>query len=329
MNNYALLGEISKSLTPELEVMLSGRMDKYEFSKMSFSPRLSFIYNVAPLGLYKLSFQRSVRENTLAQLAARDYFSNQEPDQEVFDGVELSYQNTFNNQTSYDLALFYSDADLLGWNAQGGTEPGSIRTTSKTGHLTVGGIEFNIEYKTEDARYSFGLNHSYAKQLDFSLASGQSGSYISRSDSHDADYEGVLRNSIGEDRMNWANNRTKFYMNIKLTDKLTLFNSMRVAWGYEGNKNWMEMYENGAKGTAVENRVNADIAYMKKNDIFGTDFRFDFSADYKFSEVFSIMLYGQNLIKFTNNWRYVYIQEGGAATEEPTVVGVKSTYKFL
>ncbi len=328
MYNYAFLGEINISLTDTFDVMLSGRADKYEFSEISYSPRLSFIYNHESAGLFKFNIQRSIRENSLIQLASADYYGNESPDQEEFDGMEFVYSKKLTPQTSCELAIFYSDADLLGWNAQGGEEAGSVRTTARTGFLTLGGVDLTLEYKSEDERYALGFSHAFAKQLDFELSDETPGSYISRSDSNDTDYEGIRRLSTGNDRMNWANNVTKLYTIMKITEKLTVFNSMRITWEYEGNKNWMEMYRKGAAGTEYEETVNANIKRMEDKGIFDTDFRFDLSVSYKITEPWIITLYGQNLIKFTDNWRYVYIMEGGAAIEEPTVVGLKTSFSF-
>ncbi|MBU1947392.1 MAG: TonB-dependent receptor [Candidatus Eisenbacteria bacterium] len=328
MYNYALLGEISSMVFHRCNVLLSGRLDKHQFSKMVLSPRLAVIYNAENLGLFKLSLQRSIRENTLIQLAATDYFGNMEPEQEMFNGAELMYGRSFNNFTT-DVSLFYSAADLLGWNASGGeTDAEQFRTTSKAGNLKVGGVEMAVEYATDKGDLRIGINHVYCKQLDFSLAEGELGSYISRSESHDTDYESVSREGYGNDRMNWANNMTKFHSIARITDRLMVYNSIRATWGYEGNQNWMTMYEKGAQGKAVESLVEENIEHMRKNDIFEADVRFDMSVSYKLSSPLSVTIFGQNITKPTKNWRYIYIQEGGAAIEEPTVIGLRAGYRF-
>jgi outer membrane receptor protein involved in Fe transport len=328
MHNYALLGEVDGTVHGQCQIMLSGRLDKHEFSKAVLSPRLAVIQDAGRLGTFTLSVQRSIRENTLLQLAATDYFKNMRPSQEVFNGAEVMHHKTFGDLTT-DVSVFYSDADLLGWNARGQeTDPGQVRTTSKTGNLKVGGVEIAAEYHQEDGKLRVGASYVLSRQLDFSLAPGQAGSYISRSDSHDADYEGVARESIGNDRMNWANQTAKIHAIAGLGDKVTVYGSVRGAWGYAGDKNWMAMYLAGARGTRVEGEVDRNIADMRKNGIFDPDVRVDASVACRVVEPVSITVFGQNVVRLTKNWRYVYIMEGGAAIREETVVGVRADCRF-
>ena len=327
MHNYAVFGEASGTVSRQFQVMLSGRLDKHVSSKAALSPRLAFIYDAARLGVFTLSVQRSVRENTLLQLAATDHFGNMQPKQEVFDGAEIMHRKSF-GKVSTEVSVYYSNADLLGWNAIGGESAGQLRTTSKTGNLQVGGIDFVAECRSDDGKRRIGLSHSLSRQLKFTLAPGQTGSYISRSDSHDADYEGVKRDGIGNDRMNWATQSTKIYSIVGLSDKVSAYGSVRAAWGYDGDRNWMTMYVNGAQGTPVEAAVNQNIAHMRKNGIFDANVRVDLSVTARVLEPLSLTVFGQNVVKPTKAWRYVYIMEDGAALDEPTVIGLRASYSF-
>lgn len=67
---------------------------------------------------------------------------------------------------------------------------------------------------------------------------------------------------------------------------------------------------------------------MRKNGLFDTDFRFDLSLAYKVSEPLTITLFGQNLLRLTKQWRYMYIMMGASAVDEPTVVGIRTDYRF-
>lgn len=335
MDNYAIFGELSKSFNENWDFMFSGRFDKHELSSSSFSPRFSIIYNNDNIGLFKFNIQRSIRENTGIQLASADYFNNKTPEPEEFDGLELIYSKQLNENSLLEIALFQSKADLLGWSsgAQNAVDAGDERaTTAKTGSLEVGGVEVTYEYANEARDKILGINHAFAKELDFELAAGESGSYISRSDSNNSDPNGIFRASTGDDRMNWSNHFTKLYAIYKPTSKLTLFNSFRINWGSEGDKNWLKMYKNGIANLAdqeVKNRTQQNIDTLEDEDIFELDIRFDLSVSYAVTDNIEVVLFGQNLINFTDkNWRYVYIMEGGAAVDEPTVFGLRSTFKF-
>lgn len=92
------------------------------------------------------------------------------------------------------------------------------------------------------------------------------------------------------------------------------------------------MYKNGIANLAdqeVKNRTQQNIDTLEDEDIFELDIRFDLSVSYAVTDNIEVVLFGQNLINFTDkNWRYVYIMEGGAAVDEPTVFGLRSTFKF-
>jgi len=327
MYNYALLAEASYSVTSQVDIIFSARADKARYEPVSLSPRLALIYDADAIGIFKLNVQRSVRDNTLLQQAVAQYQGKPEPDQEMYTGAELIYSGSFLKNLSHELSGYYSYSDLLGWNPSASVNqaPASV---SRVGNLQVAGVELTLNYKTDDRNLEIGANHSFAKQVGFRLESGQSSSFISRSDSHDTDYGGIPRNSIGDDRMNWPNNQTKLYTIIKLTDQLTLLSDMRYIWGYEGAQNLLTAYERGAQGTPNQARVENNVAYLKSQGIFDAQYRFDLSLSYEVVKSLSLTVIGQNLIRATRQWRYVYFMEGGAALDEPTVVGLRATYKF-
>src|SRR6185436_12595692 len=116
----------------------------YKFGNWNQSPRASLIYNGDAKGLFKLSVQRSIRENTLMQLYANHYFHQGKPDPEKFDGVEFSYNNKFKDVNT-TVTTFYNKVDLLGWSGGANQTAGA---TTKTGTLRVGGVELEAEYKS-------------------------------------------------------------------------------------------------------------------------------------------------------------------------------------
>jgi outer membrane receptor protein involved in Fe transport len=328
MYSYAFLGEVSYELTNKLSVMLSARLDDGQLYSYAISPRISFIYDAGDVGLFKLSLQESIRENTLVQLAAARNFQQLPPNPEKYKGFEIIYDKNFGN-FSNEISIFYGKDNLLGWNAAGGgSGVNETPSTSPDGKLHVGGIEVSTKYTSDNKKLVVGFNHAWIRQFHFKLGEHKDSSYVSMVDSYNTNQSGVTVYGIGTDRMNWANNTTKLYSIYKLTDKLSVFNSFRINWGYAGNKKWMEMFEAGTRGTSMAGLTEENVNFMKKNHIFDTDVRFDMSLSYQLREELRLTIFGQNLIKFTKNWRYSYIQEGGVAVKEPTVFGVRADCSF-
>lgn len=321
--SFSFLGEVSYSLTNQFDIMLSARADKGRYTPVAFSPRLSFIYDADTAGTFKLNFQQSVRDNTLVMEAAAAYSGAQQPNQELYKGAEFIYSNSFIKNLLSELSAYYTNADLLGWNNP---------NTTNAGTLQIAGAELSLDYKNDDKTFRIGGSHTFAKQVGFTLPGDTTKSYVSVSDANYLDNNnsasGVLMRSIGNDRMNWPDNQTKVFTTIKLLDNLTLFSDMRYIWGYEGDQNWLTAETNGAQGTASQAQTDINVAYLRDQGIFGKQFRFDLSLSYEFVKGLTVTLIGQNLIRLTHEWRYVYVQEGGAALDEPTVGGLRVDYKF-
>ena len=73
---------------------------------------------------------------------------------------------------------------------------------------------------------------------------------------------------------------------------------------------------------------SAAVADARKNHLFGIDVRVDLSARYQITEPLSVTLLGQNVIRATRQYRYMYTMISAAAVEEPTMVAMKLDYKF-
>jgi outer membrane receptor protein involved in Fe transport len=321
--SYSILAEASYSILPQMDFMASGRLDKSAYEPWSFSPRLSLIYDASAAGLFKFSYQRSVRDNTLITEAALKYLNEPMPSQEMYNGLEFIYSNSILKNLADELSVFYSDAHLLGWSS------GSTGVVDN-GELKTGGIELTLEYKTDDSKFKIGGNYSYCKQLSYTLPSDETSSFISYTDPNDTNFTG------GNDRMNWADKQAKLYTIIKLLDKLTLFGDMRYIWGYEGDQNWLTKEGNNPDtpgysfyGFVVPpSTPAANVAYLQSQGIYGNQFRFDLSLSYELLKDLSVTVIGQNLIRTTQQWRYTYNMGNGAAVNEPTVGGLRVTYKF-
>jgi outer membrane receptor protein involved in Fe transport len=322
--SYSILAETSYSVLPQLDIMASGRLDKSCYEPWAFSPRVSLIYDADAAGLYKLSYQRSVRDNTLITQAALKYLGADMPDQEKYTGMEFIYSNPLLTKVlnlANELSVFYSDARLLGWST-GVVDNGELKTA---------GLELTLEYKTDDSAMKIGGNFSYCKELSYTLPNGLTSSYVSNTDPAETGFTG------GTDRMNWPNKQAKLYTIIKLMDKLTLFADMRYIWGFEGNSNWLTSQGNHPDTPAVDYRPYyyaaasypaANEAFLRSQGIYDNQFRFDLSLSYELIKNLSVTVFGQNLIRATHQWRYMYVMQGGAATDEPSVGGLKIGYKF-
>ncbi len=330
--SYSALGEFYvKELLTNLDFMISGRMDKNKDSKNMYSPRMAFIYSMENIGFLKLVAQESVRMSTGVQLYAEGYFGS-EADPEKLKGLELIYNSVKIGNLSFNASLFYNELEVVGWASTGelnadGTTKGS---TALLGDLTVYGTELEVKYETEKS--VSGWNHAYIKQQDYEQAGGAPGfNQISMAD-FSINWDGGLNLSpTGNDLRSYPRHMTKLYSQYKINDQWSVFEALRISWDYEGDEDFIEMYENAAASSTdstVKNNVESSSAEARKDDLLGTNFFFDMSIRYKFNENASVSLFGLNLIPIENNKRYQYANLSIVAIDEPTVAGIKVNVGF-
>lgn len=315
-NTYSFFGEVNAQVLPKLNLIFSGRVDKDTYSEPLISPRLAAVWDVDNFGIIKGIVQKSVRMDTVINRWVTAV-QGKKCKPEIIKSAEVSYSSVPLGNTTFNLATYLNSLDAMAW---------SNLATNLQGNLNVFGVDAEVKYAVE--RYTIGLNHAFAKQIDWKLDPNLTYSWYNMSHFYRSSFGGLETSGNGNDIMNWANHSTKMFATLKATKKLSFFGDMRIFWGYDGNKDWMEMYEDRAAGHSEQAFVNSCLDDARSRDLFGTDVRIDLSTQYQLKDYLTITVYGMNLFKIANNYRYSYTMGHSVALVEPTVYGVKIDCKF-
>jgi outer membrane cobalamin receptor len=317
--SHAFLGELNVELLPKTTGLLSARLDKHSYTDYMFSPRAALIQELQEEHFLKFIAQRSVRMNTQEELYM-NHVLHEDNDPEKLDSYEAIYSGRLTKQLTFQTSAFFNHNDVIAWDwAQ--------KRTAPVGTLDTAGLEVEGEYKVDN--WSFGANHAYTKQLDWSLDDNVSVSGISYSDYTQTTTDGITITSNGNDLNNWPNHVTKFFSNLGLLDNVvTLHADMRILWGFAGSRDGLNALSE-AGGNAAE------IDDVRRHHAYDPEISANFSLTYKVNQYASLMLFVQNIPILGDNKRYGYSSgfkysypDKVTWIEEPTVVGVSYKLTF-
>ncbi len=307
------------TLGPKTTTLLSARLDKHSYTDYMFSPRLAWIHELAPEQYLKLIAQRSVRMNTQEELDMTHAMGG-ENDPEKLDTLEAIYSRALTKHLSLQTSAFFNRNEVIAWDW-------NQSRSAPVGTLKTAGLEIETKYQKDNV--TWGLNHSYMKQLDWDLADNIAVSGISYSDYYIDAGDGVVITSNGNDLNNWSNHATKLFTNINLLKgKLSLHTDMSALWGFQGREDGLDALE-AAGGNA------ADIANIREMDPYNVEVVGNLALAYHLSKAARLTLFVQNIAVFGDNKRYGY-SSGFKKTypdkvswiEEPTVVGISYSLKL-
>lgn len=321
----SLFGEIDMNFHPKLNILSSFRLDKDDFSKLLFSPRVAIFSDWQKFGITKLILQKSLRMSTAEQLFEQN-LSGAKPNHEEFQGIEFIYNPLALGNFTPSVSMFYNELEVLGWNK-------TASSTVLTGEGSLHGMEVEGKYAKDNV--TFGINHSYCDLDSWSLGNSSDSGGFSYKDTRLVK-SGIRMSGSGNNINNWSKNTTKMFYNLKLLgNKLTLHTNVQIYWGIEGIKDQLDVVENATKGTDYEN-VNREIRdQVESRNAGDLDLRLNVSASYALKESLTATLHIMNLLT-TNSKRYYY--DSGSLTapyptriswiEEPLTIGVSFDYKF-
>lgn len=293
---YSLFAEGELKFIKDLTILGSFRLDKDSYSDFLLSPRLALIYELSKENFLKLIVQQSNRMNTAEELFLEHRAGNiSKP--EILNTLEFIYYGIYWGNLTLETSVYYNSMDVLSWY-----DPN--RTTSRTGILSLIGVELDLKYRY--GRFGFGFNHSYTKMLDWKLANEVQTSGISYSD-YKYIYENNYVTGYGNNLNNWINNHTKFFANFEiLTNTLKVHMNSRIVWGYEGAQDGIKLVENIIAGTEIEPIIKEAIDVMRKEKFYDMNIRINFGLMWKIFDTFELSVMLQNIGKLTPNWRHKY-----------------------
>jgi outer membrane receptor protein involved in Fe transport len=319
--SYAPIGELNIELTPKTTMIVSARIDKHSYTNYMLSPRLAFIHELNKDEYLKFIIQRSVRINTQEELYMNHIRKN-ENFPEKLDTMELIYTKKLNDRWTIETSVFYDKNNVIAWDSV-------QRKSAPLGTLELFGVEAEAKYKKDN--FEFGINHSLAKQLNWTLAQNISTSGISASDyfAVATDNAKVVLHGNGNDLNNWANQATKLWTNIDLLEnRMTLHGDLRALWGFEGARQALdELAQAGGDAAAIDG--------TRDRGAFGVQLTGDLSLTYRITKNADFQVFLQNIPVYGDNKRYSYnsgykksIPDKASWVEEPMVIGFKYNLRF-
>lgn len=307
-NMASIYGEYYNEITPNFSTIISARVDKDTYSEILFSPRIALINELDNSNIIKIILQQSQRMNTADQLLIQN-LENTKSDPETLKSVELIYSRLESKELLFNSSIFYNDLEVLSWY-------NNNRSTLLTGNMKLWGIELSAKYIAD--YFNIGFNHSFTKQISWELSDEINISGISYADYYN-EIGDILLTGIGNNINNWANNSTKFYININLFEnsfKLH-FNTM-IFWDYEGANDGIDMIRNGIAGSEQEELLKSNIDAYLAEGANTSNIHSSISLSYTFDNTFTLSFLMGNI--FGNFKRYTY-EAGNKFTDQIIRVG--------
>jgi len=317
VNTYSLMSELKYHLLPDVQALLSARIDKNDFTASMFSPRIALVANIDKYNTIKVSWQQSLRMNSMTDLYIEELEGNQNDPEEI-KAFELSYHHFFNPQLHTDLTFYTYDAEIIAWSGN---------KSELVGRQKSSGLEWELIYQANNV--TFGMNHSYLRLNDWDFVAkeddGSKTQKISLSDFF-LQRSFLSFNSTGSSLTFWSDNTTKLWSDIRLGDDLILHFDARIMWKLAYGDDLYSMYDNAYADVDTTSLSPSDLKnysdglqslseYQKvidEKEAFGRSVRLNASLIWyvPYLNNTKLSLYVQNLVNFDDNKRQKSINYG-------------------
>lgn len=309
---YSIFSEIKYAPVSYLSILLSGRMDKHEFSDFAFSPRVAVVSKLNDKHTIKAIAQQAVRFPTLNELYAFNYYQDENVEPEIKKGVEGIYQYLITNSIYFETSVYYNSIDQIAWTSAGYPDV--------VGRFDLLGADLELKYKTEKTTGS--VNYSFIHQQKWEPASSTE-AYLTNIG---IDSINVALPNYGVNRINnLPQHSLKFNLNHTFFNKFRFHGDARVCWGYGQTdmlNSFSYVHENyGTEITQEQmdriNEILDEYGYGKPS--VTSNFALSFTPGFLPSS--EIYFYAMNLFQY-NHIRYVYqYWEEGNNRQYPRQVG--------
>ncbi len=309
---YSLLLEEQWQMNDWLTHFIGMRIDKDEYTRRMYSPRLATVATPDDKNTYKLIWSRSVRKNFAEELFQRER-QNGTSNPEKLESLELIYERQANQSTFLAASAFYNKLDVIAFDV-------TSLTDKPVAKQHFGGIELEAIYSTQHWRAAF--SHSYTKLDSFEIIEDGAFPLITAS-----------AYGWGNDLMNWSDHITKLSGTYKYSDKVSLDASLRVFWKYTGAEDWArystylkEINPNEDQDVdgdgKPDTRPSTAIVDQGYDEPFGESVFLNLGANYKLSDNTKADLHFYNLMGLfdgTYNKRLYLINVANYREEAPAV----------
>ncbi len=290
----SFFGEGRFLLHDKLDLLLSGRADKHEFSRWVFSPRVALVSEINQNHSLRLIGQYSNRLNTYSQL-----YLYRQSQPEILRGLELIYDHFNHENMLLSATLYYNDVDILSWSNKD-------ISTKHTGHLRLFGSE--LEGQVMFSGFRLGANHSFTRMISWKLDKSLSSSGISPADldiEHVFGPDTIHISGHGNQLANWPDQSTKLWANINIyQDKLSLFTDFLLFWGYPWGEDALQAKLEAVKGTVMEKEFDDIARVMRDENVYSANIRWDISLRYSLSDKMKLQASVYNILGGSSFYRY-------------------------
>lgn len=310
-HQFSLYSEIKVKPVSWLSILLSGRVDKHEFSDVSISPRAALVSVLNEKNVIKVIGQNANRYPTFNELYSFNY-QGQSVDPEVKKSLEAIYQYHISDNVIFSASGYYNSIDQIAWTIEG--YPDVVGKFNLIGT----DIELHCKGKKTTGAVSYSFVHQNKWEPVYTPVA-----YLSNIGEDSID---VSLPNYGVNRINNVPKHTlKFHFNKNLNRNIRFHVNGRFCWGYGQQDmldSFLEVHETyGTEATLQEIEDIADVLYS-----YGyakASFTSNVSIAYipNFLPSSEIQFYGMNLLQ-RNNIRYVYqYWEEGNSRQYPRQVG--------
>lgn len=295
---YGLFGEHQWQVSDTLTNFLGLRVDKDDYSAWMWSPRWALVYAPNERDTFKSVLSRSVRKNNAEELR-KQHQGGATSEPETVQGIELIYQRSLSRELRMDVSAYFNEAEVIGFDS-------TTLASNRVADFTYGGVEFELNYKTDDLRLSF--SQSYLRLQDFNVAPGAR-QKIS-----------VAHLGYGNDLSNWSNSMTKLAAAWQLHPDWRLSGDLRVFWGYAGSEYTTQNTNDINDGLAPGPFSTTAVSDRGYTDSFQEAAFLDLGLQYQVSRQGALSLNAYNVLGWFDeqyNKRMYLINVSNYRTEAP------------
>lgn len=140
---------------------------------------------------------------------------------------------------------------------------------------------------------------------------------------------GLSLEGSGNNLRSYPRNITKFYHIWNLNEKLSILNSFRFLYDYQGDKNLISMYEKSAISPDADLQTTEQIkinAAKARKDLLKTNISWDISFTLHISDKADLSIFATNILG--DYKRYQYANISILAIDEPRVLGAKLNIEY-
>jgi iron complex outermembrane receptor protein len=249
---YAILAEYQWEINDRWSTFLTGRWDNHTYTEWLFSPRGAVVYAPDDVNTLKFIATESVRRQPEDGLRVVFDNTGMFADTESIKSYELRYERRPSEPWLCALSGFYQDSAFVGFT---GNFTGVPSGQDQFAQVTMWGLELEATYKSDDTRVI--ASHSFTQLRDFELV-GQFAlpPNFTLADPIFIQLFSAAPYGFGSDMANYSPHVSKLALHHKHNWRWYSDASLRVYWGFPGDKDRAQFQNARFAALGSANRVS-------------------------------------------------------------------------